>query len=681
MPGSVNETLRARSVAHAVYLERYKSSVWQRLARLLDRADVDLIAELQKRTASSELTQYRLELLLDSFRDLNHAAMQKYRDALRAELRGLAGYELDYQTRMLQSAVPESILASVTIVEPSVGTVYAAAMKRPFQGRVLRDWASGLEKSRLAKVTDAIRLSVVEGEPVSRAIQRIRGTKALRYQDGVLAISRREAESVARTAINHVVTRARDDLYRENADLVKGWQFVATLDARTTPECQSLDGKVYAVGEGPTPPRHFNCLPGDALVTTRHRVTGASKRWHDGDLVVIRSASGEHVSCTPNHPVLTEAGFIPAGLVREGDRVVRALGSDGVVPGDDDAQHIPARIEDVAESLWASGKVCAVPVPLTPEDFHGDAVEGQVAVIGSNRLLGHNVEASRPDEVGQSKFRAGLQGRLPGLLRPRGLALLIERLRSTADGLVSCLSESLALVRWRGGHPCGLLFVPVPGADPLGGKQPSYYRGRGAKVFGDTGDAATITEGGNGAVHRHIDPSPMTSSLEGKSRIRHAAADRVCSDPELARQILDGLAGPVAFDQVVSVERRNFRGHVYNLETASGFYVAQGIIVHNCRSSTVPVLKSWRDLGINRDELPPGTRASMNGQVPATQTYGEWLRDQPATVQDEALGKAKGALFRRGELPVERFVAPTGRPYTLDQLRDREARAFDKAGL
>lgn len=62
-------------------------------------------------------------------------------------------------------------------------------------------------------------------------------------------------------------------------------------------------------------------------------------------------------------------------------------------------------------------------------------------------------------------------------------------------------------------------------------------------------------------------------------------------------------------------------------------------------------------------------------------TYGEWLKRQPASVQDDILGKAKGKLFRTSELPVDRFVDRAGQEYTLEQLRKRESEAFERAGL
>jgi SPP1 gp7 family putative phage head morphogenesis protein len=91
-----------------------------------------------------------------------------------------------------------------------------------------------------------------------------------------------------------------------------------------------------------------------------------------------------------------------------------------------------------------------------------------------------------------------------------------------------------------------------------------------------------------------------------------------------------------------------------------------------CRSTTTPVLAPWEDWGVDASSIPEATRASANGQVPASLTYGEWLRRQPAAVQNEVLGNARARLFRQGRVSFDRFADDTGRRYTLAQLAARE---------
>jgi hypothetical protein len=100
----------------------------------------------------------------------------------------------------------------------------------------------------------------------------------------------------------------------------------------------------------------------------------------------------------------------------------------------------------------------------------------------------------------------------------------------------------------------------------------------------------------------------------------------------------------------------------------------------NCRSVGIPVLKSWRELGLNIDDAPETTRASMDGQVPAELSYAEWLKKRSAAFQDEVLGVTKGKLFREG-MPVDRFVNNEGKTYTIAELRKRDAEYFERAGV
>lgn len=91
----------------------------------------------------------------------------------------------------------------------------------------------------------------------------------------------------------------------------------------------------------------------------------------------------------------------------------------------------------------------------------------------------------------------------------------------------------------------------------------------------------------------------------------------------------------------------------------------------NCRSTTVPVLKSWKEMGIDAKELPESTRASMNGEVPESTTFPKWLRRQPRAVQDEVLGPTRARLFRSNQVRFDRFTHG-GRTLTLSELRKRE---------
>ena len=95
----------------------------------------------------------------------------------------------------------------------------------------------------------------------------------------------------------------------------------------------------------------------------------------------------------------------------------------------------------------------------------------------------------------------------------------------------------------------------------------------------------------------------------------------------------------------------------------------------NCRSTITPVLKSWKELGLDIDELDDETRRDMNGEsVSAELDYGEWLKTQDDKVQNEALGKAKAKLFRDNNLDMKDFVNRIGEPLTVAEVKEKLAR-------
>lgn len=96
----------------------------------------------------------------------------------------------------------------------------------------------------------------------------------------------------------------------------------------------------------------------------------------------------------------------------------------------------------------------------------------------------------------------------------------------------------------------------------------------------------------------------------------------------------------------------------------------------NCRSVIVPVIKSLAELGLSGIKLPEGTRASMNGQVPAGLNYNDWLAQQPREFIDEVLGPTRAQAFVGGDLTLDKFVDDIGHRLTLAELEAKYPNAF-----
>lgn len=245
---TVNERLQDEVVGHAVDLQQYGTGVVRRIMALLNRADAEIakaLADALERLPASEFSVERLESLLLSVRSLNASAYAAVGQELTAEMRRLTEYESGYQLELFRSVLPPQVVASVGVAGVNVEQVYAAALSRPFQGRLLREWAGSIEADRMERIRDNVRMGFVQQEPIAQIVKRIRGTKAKGYSDGIIEIDRRNAEAVVRTAISHTAGFTRDRFTEENSDLINALVWTATLDSRTSEICRPRDGKQY----------------------------------------------------------------------------------------------------------------------------------------------------------------------------------------------------------------------------------------------------------------------------------------------------------------------------------------------------------------------------------------------------------------------------------------------------
>lgn len=118
----------------------------------------------------------------------------------------------------------------------------------------------------------------------------------------------------------------------------------------------------------------------------------------------------------------------------------------------------------------------------------------------------------------------------------------------------------------------------------------------------------------------------------------------------------------------------------------------------SCRSTQVPVLPSWEELGAKRQPvLPAGTvekqiranleqqgrsegfiesaltkaRSSVDGPVPASQTFKQFLDGKSKTFRDNLLGPGRADLFNRGVITLNQLTDQRNRPLTIAQLEKR----------
>jgi hypothetical protein len=245
---NVNQIIEDEQVAHAVSLEKYKVGVVKRIIALLNRSDADLSAALAaalERLPAESFTVERLELLLDQVRLINSQAYASVATELQSDLKELAGYEVSWQRALFESAIPNPVQVRFPIASVSAEQAYAAAMSRPFQGRLLRNWATEIAADRMVKIRNAIRTGYLEGKTTDQIVRGIRGSRATGYADGFLERPRKDLAAVVRTAVSHTAATARDEFIKANEEIIKADRWVSTLDNKTSPMCRIRDQLQY----------------------------------------------------------------------------------------------------------------------------------------------------------------------------------------------------------------------------------------------------------------------------------------------------------------------------------------------------------------------------------------------------------------------------------------------------
>lgn len=258
MTASLTEALRDRILRHDISLRGFANSETRKLVHLLADAEADLIRQIERRLGwiaqrgydASPHTLRRLESNLAETRAVLKDAYRAVGRELKSDLGGLAKLEAKWSADGLTVGLESvGLNLGVGLAEGELLRQIVAA--RPFQGALLRDWVAKLERDAFTRVAGAIRQGLLQGESIGKIVQRLRGTRAAKFSDGILAISRREAETITRTAVAHVANSARDAVWEQNEDLISGVMWSATLDARTCEICIPRDGKLYTLEHKP----------------------------------------------------------------------------------------------------------------------------------------------------------------------------------------------------------------------------------------------------------------------------------------------------------------------------------------------------------------------------------------------------------------------------------------------
>lgn len=416
-------------------------------------------------------------------------------------------------------------------------------------------WVTGIESiEALGKIQELIAQRLTGQAPQREFIQQTQ-------EDAAQSLSAARLETVMRT---NVMTALNEGAMEEQKSLGKSVSLLR-LNEVHDPRTRGAPGtdnpgkhwQMDGFIESPNhpiwlkirPPNGFNCFLSDARV--QGVFIGGSKAIYSGPIVEIKTRNGNRITCTPNHPILTGRGWIAADDVTESDdlfsyggdgRIVNRLTDSSVsspselgrtVPNED----MPATIKDVFDNLLRNGSF-STSTTCSSLDFHGDAkrFNGDIDIVGTYGMLPNDSFDSGVQDSSKLMFVDGPNAtELPShSLSPS--ALLLKGNKPT------CSSS-----------PCG------PALPPDG--------------FGVGLHLAPLYKFCCGAAS-HLNRSVEKPSL-----------DDLWTHSQFLRELLEASSGSIRRDNAIEIRRFNYSGHVYDLQSVSGWMVADNIVTSNCRGN------------------------------------------------------------------------------------------------
>lgn len=404
------------------------------------------------------------------------------------------------------------------------------------------------------------------------------------------------AKGVARSVLMNVYVLGA--LKQWQADGVKHVKRVAMEDNRVCPVCRGLNTKEYSVAFLLTLPNpqnhdtHIGCLVGETMVLAPGARSGFMGRYEGPGIKVV--FEGGVITCTANHMFLTPQGFAKASSLREGDDVFyssRFKRPDGSHPHDD---WQPAAIQKVVAALTETAGMSRSRVPVSPEYLHGDGafMNSHIDVISSDRF----VQSAGQAVNGQKSSSLGFQGTSRLSLSSQGLlATELLAMRDASDGGMGIRREGQAFLLRHSAHADEVGFASSSDLHASIEHQLVYHGSRNMELSrqGQRGSPSLI-ELDNFRNVLVCDSCAQALSLGSISDVNPIALERSSDDfmgnPEPLGDFGNRFSGSISLRKVLRIEHVPLATHVFDLQTESTLYLAEGLVSSNCRCSLVPII-------------------------------------------------------------------------------------------
>lgn len=222
---NVSDVLADAAISRALILQRVANGL-SREVGLQYQSIIDDIVKTIKST-DNEITIRNMNKLIKELKAKVETDLPIYQ-----ELNDLGLQEATWAATSINTAVGVDIVSKIapaSVIEKIVNTSL-------MEGATIKSWYQSLDASMQVDLDRAVKLGVSIGETTPQIAKRV--------QDKLL-ISKSQANTITRTAVATISSKARDATWEENGEIFKAWEWVATLDGRTRKEHAERDGGLW----------------------------------------------------------------------------------------------------------------------------------------------------------------------------------------------------------------------------------------------------------------------------------------------------------------------------------------------------------------------------------------------------------------------------------------------------
>lgn len=353
-------------------------------------------------------------------------------------------------------------------------------------------------------------------------------------------------------------------------------------DLRTRKQSDGNGDEVIPADDMPGIP--IRCFPSWQPANFHDDVFVAYRRWHSGHLTTLVTETGETLSATPNHPILTRDGWKAIEALNVGDYVAHASVS-GLDRFGIDIVKVQPRIGDLFEACKAV--FGAETANGLSGDFHGDATANEeIQIVNIERGLRNEIKSACSEGVA----KLFLENAVPAFMRLARLGVgepMPQRDGLSTNAIVRRL-DLLEALCWRQISPddvSGMACITDIHASLL---ESCKQRGAGYTMpSGDAVRAFSAFVGSNRAIAIELlAVTALARDMLAGPKVApnvKVLGDAIAVPSNGGAGLLEHHAGlDVVYHRVENVVTRAWAGHVFNLQTDSGWYLAGSTGVVNC---------------------------------------------------------------------------------------------------